>query len=86
MVSELCETPDLASEELDIGWEGGKPVYREARDVPAARSDPLLFVPEKLRTVWGKVLLGHVRAVKAPPSFWDHPLSAPIRPLRVHCK
>ena len=85
VVSDCCETPDLASETLCIGWDVEKPVCREVRDVPTAISDPLLFVPDELRTAWGKVLLGQIKAVKAPQSFWDHPLSAPFRSLRDVC-
>ena len=84
-VSDVCVTPNLTSEQLDIGWEAEKPMFREIRDVSAAINDPLKFVPCELRTAWGRVLQGTVSAVRAPPSFWAHPLSAPFRPLRA-CK
>ena len=84
-VSDVCVTPNLTSEQLDIGWEAEKPVFREIKDVSAAINDPLMFVPSELRTAWGRVLQGTVSTVRAPPSFWAHPFSAPFRPLRA-CK
>ena len=78
-----CETPNPASEILDMGWEERKPMYREVGGVSAVIADPMTFVPMQLRTVWGKVLLGTVIAVIAPPSFWDRWPSALFKVLRV---
>ena len=76
------ETPEPTSGILDIGWDEGKPVYSDVGDEPTAVRDPLLFIPLQLRTVWSSVLLGTVAAVRAPGSFWDHPISAPFVALR----
>ena len=77
-----CVTPDLLPTTLYIDWEVGWSKQSGSREDPTAILDPSAYVPPKLRTAWEQVTRGTVCAVRAPRSFWEHPLSVPFAALR----
>ena len=66
-------------------WEVGESVCSGNGDALAAAHDLLSIVPQKLRTVWAKIVSGTAVTIRAPESFWTQPISEPFRALRAEC-
>ena len=67
---------------LAEGWEAVWPAERGELLNIAVVKDPLLLLPSVLQKTWAAFLNKEKPWLRAPDTFWQHPLSAPFRAFR----
>ena len=67
---------------LAEGWEAVWPAERGELLNIAVVKDPLLLLPGVLQKAWAAFLNKEKLRLRAPDTFWQHPLSAPFRAFR----
>ena len=67
---------------LSEGWEAVWPPCRGELLSIAVVKDPMLLLPEALKSTWAAFLAGDLPRLRAPKAFWQHPLSAPFVAFR----
>ena len=76
-------TPATLSHQLTESWEAEWHCQLRRVAVSAVISDLSLVLPDILRDAWTDCLRGQAVQIRAPESFWEHPIARPFELCRV---